>query len=458
MTVHAIAGVALFNALLLMLGAGLLWGIRGWETWIEFGRLAGLAYLLGVAFFGASWTLFLIVSVPFGLVSIVASMAVFGSCGIVLGVRRGHARPRLGRLGTVGAVSLVSAVGVATAGLFFEVLFRGARLQGLFAFDAWAFWVPKAKAIYFFGGLDHQFFTSLPNASYPPLIPIVDAAAFHFMGRPDTITFHTQFWFLAVGFFVAVAGILWRRVPAWVLWPFLVLALVAPRLSTRFLTPQADFLLDFFFVIAALLVGIWLRERDRWLLVAATLLLCGATLTKREGLLFAACLYVAAALATSRRWRRSWPPLAVSAFAVALVAVPWRVWYLRNGIAGEAPSTGGLGGGIDSERARASFRLSVHVLFDTSLWSVIPVISVVAIVLAAIWGRRSLALFFGSLTLLVALGGAWASYSFTELPITANEALNPIVRYTASIVLVGACAAPLLLAGVWPGRERADPT
>ncbi len=394
---------------------------------------------------------------PFGLLAIIVSVAVLGSCGVALGVRNGRAKPRLGRLGTVGVVSLVSAVGVASAGLYLELLFRSARLQGLFAFDAWAFWVPKAKAIYYFGGLDHQLFTSLPNPSYPPVIPIVDAAAFHFMGGPDTVTFHLQYWFFVVGFVAAVAGILWRRVPAWILWPFLLLAMVAPRLAGRLLTPQADFLVDFFFVGAALLVGVWLYERKRWQLVASSLLLCGGTLTKREGLLFAACLYAAAGLATSRHWRSSWPPFLVSGLVVGLIALPWRIWYLRNGIGGEAPPGGGLSGGVETSWVRGSFHLSIHALFDTSLWSVIPAVTVAALVLAALWGRRSLAVFFGSLLVLVTLGGAWITYSF-RAPLTLDESVNPIVRYTAAIVLAGACAAPLLLAGVWPGRQGADAT
>jgi hypothetical protein len=454
MTAHAIAGLGLFNLLLLVLGMCVFWAVRGWETWYEFCRFAGLAYLLGVAVFGAVWTLLLIVGVGFGLLSIAASVVILGACSVLLGVRIGRPRPRLGRLGPVGFASLVAAVGVAAAGLFLETLFRAGRLQGLFAWDAWSFWVPKAKAIYFYGGLDHQFFTSLPGAPYPPVIPLVDAGAFHFMGGPDTVTFHLQYWFLAVGFVAAVAGILWQRVPPWILWPFLVLGLVAPRISTRLLTPQADFLLDFFFVVAVLLVGIWLRDRSRWLLVAVSLLLCGATLTKREGMLLAACLYLAAGLATCRHWRSAWPPLLASAVVVGLVSLPWRIWYVHNGIGGEAPAGGGVGHSLDVDRALESLRLSVHVLFDTSLWSLIPVITCAAIVLAALWGRASLAVFFGTLCALVTLGGAWITYSFPELPITSNESVNPIVRYTASIVLAAACVAPLLLAGVWPGRPE----
>ena len=101
---------------------------------------------------------------------------------------------------------LVSAGGVALTGLLLEALFRSARLQSLQAYDAWAFWVPKAKAIYFFGGLDAQVFTTFPGPTYPPLIPILDAAAFHAMGGVDVVTLHLQYWFLVVGAVAAVAG------------------------------------------------------------------------------------------------------------------------------------------------------------------------------------------------------------------------------------------------------------
>ena len=40
----------------------------------------------------------------------------------------------------------------------------------------------------------------LPEQSYPPLVPALEAAAFHFMGAPDVVTLHLQFWFLLVGF------------------------------------------------------------------------------------------------------------------------------------------------------------------------------------------------------------------------------------------------------------------
>src|SRR6185503_5650763 len=174
-------------------------------------RLAGLGYLVGLAAFGVLWTALLVVGVPFGGVGIVVSLVVLAAAGVVSGRLRGssleHGFPRIG--GT--PILLVSAAGIALAGLFLEALLRAARLLSLQAYDAWAFWVPKGKAIYFYDGLDARLFTTTPNAPYPPLQPILDAAAFHAMGGPDVVTLHVQFWFVVLGAIGAAAGLLHRH-------------------------------------------------------------------------------------------------------------------------------------------------------------------------------------------------------------------------------------------------------
>ena len=47
MSAPALAGLALLNGLYLASGVSLLWLVRGWDTWAELGRLAGLAYVGG---------------------------------------------------------------------------------------------------------------------------------------------------------------------------------------------------------------------------------------------------------------------------------------------------------------------------------------------------------------------------------------------------------------------------
>jgi hypothetical protein len=450
-TIRAIAGLLCLNGAFAVMGTTVVWALRGFAVWTDVLRLVGLGYLVGVAAFGVVWTQLLVVGVPFGGWAIVLSVLAGTILAIVVGIRL--ARPYPTRLGSgsrsTTASLLVTATGVALVGLLLEALFRSARLQSLQAFDAWAFWVPKAKAIYFFGGLDEQIFTTTANPTYPPLLPILDAAAFHAMGSADTITFHLEFWFLVTGAVVAIAGCLHRHVPAWLLWPPLVLVMVVPRFSGRLLTPQADILVDVLFAVGALLLLLWLRDRRAWRLGAVTVLLAGATLTKREGLFFAATALAVTFVATWATRRTSWLPLAVVTGVVVAAAVPWRLWYRSHGLSGEVPSDLGLGASLD--RALDSLRLSVDVLFETSLWSVIPFVLLIALAACAVWGDRRLAATLASVVALLFLGGAWVTYSYTELPITAVEALNPIVRYTGVIVVLAAVAIPLLLSSAWRG-------
>jgi hypothetical protein len=453
-TLRAIAGLGLLNLAFAVAGTTLLWACRGFTRWVDVLRLCGLGYLLGVAAFGIVWTQLLVVGVQFGGWALVTTLVAGTAVSVAVGARLGRARPRgFGEQGAGPPWSLlVTAGGVALVGLLLEAFFRSARLQSLQAFDAWAFWVPKAKAIYFFGGLDEQVFTTSAGPTYPPLVPIVDAAAFHSMGSADTVTFHLQFWFLVVGGVAAIAGSLYRHVPAWALWPPLLLVLVVPRFGERLMTPQADVLVDVLFVVGALQLALWLRDRAGWRLAVVAILFAGGTLTKREGLLYAGLALAVAFAASWGRKRAAWPALAVVTGIVVASAVPWRIWYRSHDITGEAPPS--LGAGASLDRAADSLRLSWDVFFDVSLWSVTPFVLLLAIVLAFAWGDRRLASFFAALTVLVFLGGAWVTYSYTDIPITADEALNPIVRYTGALVLLAAVAMPLLVASAWRGRAE----
>jgi len=448
MTIRALAGIAALNLLFFACGAVLLWLAGGWKTWLELARLGGLAYLAGLAAVGVVWTLLLLAAVPFSSWLILLTAVAFLVSGFVGGRRLGRRRPSRGPIeGNRGLV--VAASGIAAAGVFLEALFRQSRLSGLYHWDAWAFWVPKGKAIYFFGGLDEGFFTALPGSSYPPLVPVLDAAAFHAMGSVDVNTLHVQYWFLGAGFVWALAGLLSERVVAWILWPFMVVLLVAPRLGRRFTVPEADHLLDFLFVLAAVLLVFWLLDQERWRLVVAMTLMCGMVLTKREGLLLAAFLIAAALLASGPRWRGAWRPLAVTTAVVIASAAPWRMWYLVHGVGGEAPAGGGFDPRENTERLWPSLRLALDVLFAGGYWSVIVPVAIGALFVAALAKAYVPVAFFGALVVLVTLGGAWITWAIPELEITQELGANPIVRYTGAAALLCAAASPVLLGAAW---------
>ena len=342
----------------------------------------------------------------------------------------------------------MTGIGIVASGLLLEGMFRGARLAGLYEFDAWSFWVPKAKAIYEFGTLDEGFFTSLPGAAYPPLVPTLDAAAFHAMGSADVVTLHVQYWLFGVGLVWALAGVLAERVAAWILWPFILLLLLAPRLGRRLQITEADMLLDILFVLAAVLFLYWVLDRQRWRLVVGTALLCGMVLTKREGLLLFAVLLAASLVASARTWRSAWPALGVSAAVVVATAIPWRIWYVSHDIGGEGPTDGFVQGDRFDVLGPAVRRV-FDVLWDPGYWNVLVPVAVGALVLATVARVGRMVVFFATLLALVVVGAIWATWVFSLTGEGYVVGGNFVIRFLGAAALLCVAAAPLLLSAVW---------
>lgn len=450
MSAHAIAGLAALNLLLLAVGTGILFGLRGWASWGELVCFSGVAYMLGVAATSVVWVFEVVVGIPFGLPAILGTAVALISCASLLGHGKGHRlpawrleRPRVPRLSIAGGVFAAATV------VYLEGAFRAARLAGLYEFDAWAFWVPKAKAIYYFGGFDQQFFRELINQSYPPVVPLLEAAAFHFMGAPDVVTLHLQFWFLFVGFTAAVIGLLSRRVSPIFVWPPLFLMLVTPQVVGHLYQPTADFLLDELFVIAALFIALWLIDRNDWQLVAAGLVLAAAMLTKREGYAFAASVVVAALVVTTRERRAAWPRLIAVGVVAAAATLPWRALLAVRHLGGGGPEAGGTGLFSNLGRAWPSFRLALTTLFDYDIWLLVVPLLVVAILAAFAAGGRTLPLYATLIGIFAVAAFTYSTWAFPSLGISTNPALNPIIRLTGELVLLTSALAPLLLARAW---------
>lgn len=454
MNVHAIAGLVALNVFLLAVGACILYGLRGWASWREFWRLSGLSYVLGVAAMGVLWVWELVLGVPFGFATILGTGAVLAAIAVYGGHRAGRRLPRLRTDRSLFRLSATSAVFIAAVVVYLEGAFRAARLAGLYEFDAWAFWVPKAKAIYYFGALDDQFFRELINQAYPPLVPILEAAAFHFMGAADVVTVHLQLWFLFVGFVGAVVGLLSGRVHPLFLWSPMLLMLVAPHIGGHLYQPTADFLIDELFAVAALLIALWLLDREDWELVAAGVLLAAVMLTKREGYAFAASAILAALIVTATERRTSWPKLVAVGAVAAAATVPWRVFLAVRHLGGGGPEAGGTGLFANIDRAWPSLRLALSTLFDYHLWLVVTPLAVIAIAAAFAAGGRTLPLYTTLLCLFALAAFTYSTWAFPSLGISKEPALNPIVRLAGEVVLLTPALVPLLLARAW-GRVGA---
>jgi hypothetical protein len=172
-------------------------------------------------------------------------------------------------------------------------------------------------------------------------------------------------------------------------------------------------------------------------------------LTKREGLLLGAVLVVAVLVAGRQGLRKTWRPIAAMVAAVVAVAIPWRVWYIAHGVGGEGPAGGGIVPSDGGERLRDSIRLAVEVLVDTGYWSLIAPLAVGALVLAALARVGVPVVFFGTLIVLVTLGGGWITWAIPELEITEELGANPIVRFMGAATLTCIAATPILLASAW---------
>jgi hypothetical protein len=454
MSVAAISGIIGLNLVLLAAGSGLLWGIRGWEAWSELARLAGIAHMLGVASVGVLFVNELVVGIPFSAATVLLTAAAVLLAGVVLGRALGRKLPplRVPVLRRVRAGAVVSAAGAGLTVLYLEAQFRAGRLAPLSEWDAMAFWVPKAKAIYYFGDLDKQFFTILAGPSYPPLVPSLEASTFEFMGGPDSITLHLMFWFLFVGFLAGVAGVLAPRVRPLLLWPALLVVAVTPELVHNVLLAQADKLLDYFVALAALMLALWLVERAPWQLVLAGVFLSAAMLTKREGFLFAACLTVAAMAASWRRWRGAWPRLLVVVGLAFALSRPWHEWFASRGIATgasqEGPARGYLGFIEVPGRIWPSLRLTLDTLFTSDAWLLAAPLFVIAVAVAFLAGARLLPLFASAYLVLGVLGCSWVTVT------TVTGTMRPIVRFTGGLVLPILGLLPLLLELAWNTRKR----
>jgi hypothetical protein len=444
---HSLAGLLALNFSLLVVGAAVLFALRGLRTWNEALRLSGVAYLLGVATAGIVFVFELVVGLDFSLTTILATEGVLTAAGLIAG--RALGRPTPGARLTLTRMPLAGAAFAALTVVYAEALFRSGRLAGLQEFDGWAFWVPKAKAIYFFGGLDHQFFAELPGQSYPPLVPAFEATAFHFMGSPDVVTLHLQFWFFLMGFVAAVVGLLSARVTALLLFPPLLLLLATPHVLRYGLQAEGDFLLDELLALACLLVALWLVDGERWQLVATALLLGAAMSTKREGYVLAACIVLAALAASSVRARRDWPALLLTAAAAVAVTIPWRVLLAVRHLPSGRPEAGGTGLFSHLDRAWPSLRLALSTLFDFDIWLVVAPVALAAIIVALAVQTRPLGLYALVLFILAVAAFTWTTWAFPSLPITKQASLNPMPRLTGSLAFAATALVPVLLGLAW---------
>jgi len=445
----SLLGVVALNLLFLVAGSGILWGIRGWSTWREYGALGGIAYMSGLSAVCALATLVPIWGGSLSAAVILGVCAAVGIAGLALGVRKRRPLPTRAAPWKAGSPwdYVPLGLGLVVASLF-VAFFRVARIQPLTSWDAWGFWMTKAKAIYYFGGLDPDFFRHLWGPSYPLLEPVLAAMNFRFMGSADTTTLGVQWWLLAVGLVWAAAGLLRRIAPAIPTWLFLALFVVLPELDRRLLERKADLPLDSFFALSACALLAWIISGESWLLAVYGLTLSATLLTKREGQLLAVCLVVAGVAAAGIRSRRTWLGVAGVAVLAYLPGIPWRIWWTSRHLMSDTPPGGLLHATFKNiDKAPQAFHLVLRLLFEYQLWLAATPLALVAALVCLGQADRRPAIFFLLLFGLAFVGWAWENWAYVSpsLPISTVPAVNPTNRTVGSLVLLSIVTAPVLI-------------
>jgi hypothetical protein len=446
---HGLLGILVLNLCFALAGFALLWALRGFDSWLDLLELGGVALLIGLAMVSLLATFVLVAGGGLSSPVVLGLIAVPLALGIALARARGRRLPRtlggLPRL-TVGTAAALLAAGLTLAMLV--ALFRVARVTPLEGADSWEFWVPKAKVIYFKGGIDNAVFPTLANGSYPLLVPALLALDFRFMGSAFAPELAVQYWLLYAGFVLAVAALLRRAVPVWLAWLFISFSSVVPMLDQRVIDAQADWILDILFALSALLCLGWLRSREPWQLVSFALADAALVAAKREGLLLAVCL-AAGALAGSRRdLRRSWPPLVAVTALAYLVEIPWQLWWHARHLTSDVPLGGFAVGTLLTHLSRVWPSLD-HVLalqFSTAMWLLALPITLVASAacLTLAPPARDDAVLFLTTCLAAIAGFTWIGWSDPEAIVSGAQ--DPIPRVVGSLALCAVVLAPLMIA------------
>ena len=406
---RSLEGLLALNALFALVGSALLWGFRGFRDVGDIVSLGGVAYLLGVATTVVPVTVVLTLGGGASVGVVFSTALAVGAFGVVIGSVKQRGLPSRGRVwrphAPADALTLVFAI-VTVVVLF--ALYSEARTAPLTGWDAWAFWVPKAKIIYFFGGIDFPQFTALAGPSYPLFVPALDAIDFHFMGGPDTIVLAVQYWLLLVGFVGAMLGLLRSIAPAAITWLFAATAVAMPDLDGRLFDRTGTGRSTSSSVLLRWRLFAGFSPENAGLSWSTASWLPPPWRRNGEGQLLALCLVLGGVAALGRR-RRAWVAVVLPAVAAYLVNVPWRIWWTSRRLASDTPAGGLLNGTLHLSRIPASFRLVLGLVFDFGRWHGIVPIALVAAVSLLARQRRQAAVFYIVAGVTSVIGWAWVN-------------------------------------------------
>ena len=438
-----IAALLAANALMLVVGLGLLPLLGVARSWRELWARSGLAWLCGMVATGIVAANLALVHVSVGWIG----LAVLA----VLAAAAGGRRLWETELPAMRRPTWPSVAGAAVVLAVLVEYGRAFVVAPLNRYDAWAIWALKGHALYAFGWADPAVFAGsayrFANLDYPLWLPAIEALDFHAMGAFDTRVLHLQFLLFLAAALAALAALLRDLVPPVLLWCSLVAIALAPAVFDQLLTAYADVPLALIFAVGAAAAGRWLVTNERWSLALAALCYAGALLTKNEGGLFVLGAFLGLLVAARTRWRA----LAVAAAVDVLLVLPWRIYVRVHDIHSINYS---LGDSFDVDHVsgrlgvmRIAFRTLGGEMVAVGKWGLLMPLFVLVIVAALVVGMRALPLYAIVMTLVPWVGLSWiyviSHFEYSSYLDSTKE------RVIASIVLAGAALTPLIASEAW---------
>lgn len=454
---HTVGGLALLNLAFLLAGFGVLRAVgRSIAVWD-----AGLAFCVGVASLCVASSLLAVagyvpgVAAFLALAVLAASPLALAPPGSMLPVRLG--RPRLPSSLEELVVTMLGAI----AAVYALATLAVASVKFLDEWDAWSMWTLKAKGLIVFGDLRIADFAGSAHPDYPILVPMLQSFVFRFVGRVDPQVVHVEHALLPIAFACAVARLLNGRLPASAVAAFGLVLVVVPGLARNVPDALADVPVAIFVSLSALMLGLWLTEKDFAWLALFVIFAAAATWTKDEGAASIGIMCIAAVpFALQRPLRRSVTPLAAAVAAVVVLFLPWHFWKAAHGATYDTNLAQGLSLNVlDTRRhaAASAMRAMWSEVGDLSLWLGVPYLLAAAVVASFIFRRgRRVGLFAILVPNLTFLAYVWV-YAIRTDPLGLTWTLGTTVtRVTTSIGLMATTLLGLLLSTLGQGSVTAE--
>ena len=440
-------GLIGLDVLLLATGTAAVWGVGLGRDPRGVAKIASLGLIVGWALYGIAATFALTLGSPLGVLTTIGVCLAIGVGGMLtsrhLPALKMVPAPRLLRLPVGQLFAAALFVYLAVLG------WRSVPGQADPNWDSWAFWLPKAKSLYYFHGLDNGpgGFTHFANRDYPPLGPALEATNFHFMDGTAAAPLQFQHWLFTVAFFGAVATLLRPRVAPELLWPALAAVAFMPRFGFYLGSSLPDETLGMLVALGTICAALWLLGRQFAYVVLMTILVTAAALLKNEGLVYGLSAVVVVAVVAWRSERNRL--LAVAVLAIPILAlVPWKLWLVMHGLPASSQYYG-LSDLAPAHLFAARGRLGTSIvqvfgyLLSPRRWLLIVPIAAVA---ASVIARRQplLTALVGVFTCL-SLAGLLLIYWIGSIPlhfwlVTSAE------RTVMALVITGGAVIPLLVA------------